>query len=369
MSRSRPWDFVFVPLGLVVLGFCVSVLPHGNPLPAYEIHLVPGVVLELPDHVGLGGPVRIFTGPNGYAVLDVTNLTQVLVFSRDGEFQSIIGPVQSSAGDPARISAIVFHEDGSLRILSGRSQRAFVVEPGLGRQVEAPFPFQSVWDAVAISETELIVNAPSMEPGAVGQPLHRVSVTGEILRSFGRETADLFTPDVSRLRWPIADQAEDDMILAVDPVNHEVWRFAPSGESVGTPMAAPGPLRDLLFEDSGRIGSPSVMPLKSWEETPGRVWSMSWVPESRLGALGTQAEPCPLPHGHSVIQLGAPAPAVTVIDVRTLEEQAEGDFPLKVFECRLVGILAEGHVYVAAVDEVSGKQVVHTFTLAASPLR
>jgi 6-bladed beta-propeller len=204
----RPWQalkelrsatktsYVTLVAGLLAIVSTVGVAqPSARSLgtpecPRCRIELDP--VLTLRDNGGsaaLLGVVGLYASDSKGRIFVANGLRpDLFVFDKEGQFVQRIGRPGAGPGEFQRISKILITSGDTLRVYDGANARETVFDPSLKVVRHRPLPAR--WLQMAVYPNDLIVaNIVSSRPALAGLPLHLVSRSGEITKSFGIQAA------------------------------------------------------------------------------------------------------------------------------------------------------------------------------------
>lgn len=334
-----------------------SELAGGYSPPA--IRLIPDVVLKFPVDDSVMGPVALSFRGDRFGAVDIRDLRRVYVFERDGAYLGSVGPLITPSGRLVPMDAMLFREDGALRVLTGRLSRSILISRDLQVRESVAFPLNGVWNSIPAVGDTAVINVVMMMPGALNHPFHLIDTSGNILNSFGGRTRDFLSSDQGRYRYPLSRGLVEGTFLAVDPATFgvDLWTF--EGEHLG--QAARPPAWTEAF--AGRRGTDGGVPRRSWQESAERLWSLSWIPGDKIPS-GVQSVACPIDQSERLERVSAGKGNTSIV---TLSRQPQVRSRQAVaVRCYLDGILPGGRVYLTTHDNGTGVVSAHVFRLEES---
>lgn len=333
-----------------------SELARGHAPPA--IRLIPDVVLEFPAEDSVVGPVALSFHEDRFGAVDVRDLRRVYLFERDGSYVGSVGPLTTPSGRLVPMDAMLFREDGALRVLTGRRNRSILISRDLEVRESVAFALNGVWNSIPAVGDSVVINVVMVMPGDLSHPFHLIDTSGNILHSFGGHTRDFLVSDQGRYRYPLSRGVAEGTFLAVDPETFGVnlWTF--EGEHLG--QVAPPPAWTEAF--AGRMGMDASVPRRSWQESAERLWSLAWVPGDEIPGE-VQPVACPIGQSERRERVSAGKGSISIVTL-SRKSQVRSREAVAV-RCYLDGILPGGRVYLTTRDS-TGMVSAHVFSLAES---
>ena len=254
------------------------------------------VVLGEESGAGMLAGNSIFTVRDGfgrYYVWETDVGSSVKVFNPDGTFAVAFGRRGQGPGEFQVVSAVRLLSDGRAAVFDGISRRVSFFSPTFEFIESRTLPENAGYNAVVISDNEIVAATRGTGPDSVGFPLHlmRISPTAELIRSFGSD--GLMTP-LSSLTREIALASLGDGVWVVDPRSpqHRLERWSIAGELTrvvekGYDGWLPAEYEHGREEFPEIPNFPAAVPYTSalWEDDRGRLWVFTAVADPNLRSI------------------------------------------------------------------------------------
>lgn len=275
--------------GLVVIALCTAVCLRGPALSAdMEQRCTGGCAIELDKVVTLkASPSGTTVFPTdsfwitryagGRYIVVSQDLTHLLLFSQSGQF---LRRIDGAGGNPfGRITSMLTAPDGTLRVYDVRTGSLYALDAGLKVAGSTPFQYRP---SLLLRDGTYIRSQHIPTPELAGYPLHVLSPTGTVVRSFGVDSPE-FRADQPSLFDRVVGESSSGRVWSAVPGRYVLELWEPSAGSR---------LRRLLpksegFQEFVRTPSETEKPPSTitsiWEA--GRVvWTLSSVADSKWQA-------------------------------------------------------------------------------------
>lgn len=146
----------------------------------------------------MGPPVSIVLRSNGlFYLVDENDARRIRIFDQSGTNLRNIGRRGKGPGEYGMISQLVLGLNDTIYVFDGWNQRLTVLDArdSIARE-ERVQPF--VYDAELLPQSRFLIASNITSQDAVGYPLHQLSATGQVIKSFGMETA-IYRADAKNL--------------------------------------------------------------------------------------------------------------------------------------------------------------------------
>jgi hypothetical protein len=154
---------------------------------ACRIELTPGV--RLGDRDGPGSiehlESHVVRDSRGRYIIRGSYSTNLKVYSANGDFMRTVGRKGGGPGEFEGVAAIQILAGDTLLAFDWGTVRWSLFSPEYDFLQSGPLPFQPEPQAIALKTGDFVLNSDRRTPRQIGQPLHEINRSGQLVRSFG----------------------------------------------------------------------------------------------------------------------------------------------------------------------------------------
>ena len=206
---------------------------------------------------------------------------------RSGKFLGLVGRVGTGPGEFLFPSVMQVLPGDSLLVLDQNQHRYSVLAPRTYRWVRGgPLP-GATYDLLPLEGgRRFVINAPVYMRDAAGYPLHLFTAAGDLLRSFGADTAKLDPSDPSAGLRVLASSRDSSFWSGYSIYQYRIDLLSASGTVLRSLRRSPAWYPPLTRKDLKPV-SPTTPPqpylLSMREMSDGYLWVAFAVPDPRWG--------------------------------------------------------------------------------------
>jgi hypothetical protein len=271
-------------------------------------------------------------------------------YDGDGRFLGFVGRSGSGPGEFIQPGILVPLDQEQLGIIDIQQRRLTVLQDQQVRGTYSLPAISGVFMPAPLSGGRILLNGRYSADEAIGLPLHVLSSTGRIVRSFGADPAVL-GDWTSRAFLRVSAESVDGSVWAANPYAYLIERWDTTGalvQSIRRHVAWFPDITDPVYVDPHMVRSPTPRVVALWEDTQRRhLWV--FIRRAR-DDWADQVEPIVLPSGRKHFRFTT-APTmmyntqVEVLDARSGVVIGSGMIPIGIN-----GVLSDGRAYSVGLE-------------------
>jgi hypothetical protein len=190
----------------------------------------------------------------------------IVVFDRNGRFESTVGGRGRGSGQFERITHFVRMPDGAVAAYDGILRQLVAIGPSLELRSPLTLPYSPTF---VRADGTFIAAQQVPDRDLVGHPIHLVGADGRVLRSFGADPPE-YRQDLPLATTRLAAPAADGTVWTVAPGRYVIERWHSGTGKRLSSLAIRSPwFKESVRQPAGERPNPTIQSL--WE-SDGYLW-------------------------------------------------------------------------------------------------